>query len=155
MTKFYSFCCKVSVTRPQDLAKKGEGKIYLEDRVNDPTRINGINTAFTKQLAEKGQISLPEDSGSSEIIEIISDTELRIKKEFKDLTALELLTKPGGTTYKCLPRIDQSQVYKAVFETLNAGNCIGIFPEGGSHDRTEILPLKGLDVQFQFILLKK
>ncbi|RHZ45378.1 hypothetical protein Glove_680g77 [Diversispora epigaea] len=132
----------IPVTRPQDLAKPGEGKIYLDDRVKDPTRINGINTKFTKQLIVKGQISLPDDRGSSEIIEIISDTELRIKKEFKDLEALELLTQPDGTFYKCLPRIDQSQVYEAVFKTLNAGNCIGIFPEGGSHDRTEILPLK-------------
>ncbi|CAG8436451.1 3838_t:CDS:10 [Diversispora eburnea] len=132
----------IPVTRPQDLAKLGEGKIYLKDRVKEPTRINGINTRFTKQLTVKGQISLPDDRGSSEIIEIISDTELRIKKEFKDLKALELLTQPDGTFYKCLPRIDQSQVYEAVFKTLNAGNCIGIFPEGGSHDRTEILPLK-------------
>lgn len=54
-----------------------------------------------------------------------------------------MLTKPEGTPFKCLPHVDQSQVYDAVFKTLNAGNCIGIFPEGGSHDRTEILPLKG------------
>lgn len=55
-----------------------------------------------------------------------------------------MLSIPEGTPFKCLPHIDQSQVYDAVFKTLNAGNCIGIFPEGGSHDRTEILPLKGM-----------
>jgi glycerol-3-phosphate O-acyltransferase / dihydroxyacetone phosphate acyltransferase len=128
------------VARPQDLAKQGIGKIRLK---SDPLRITGIGTEFTKQLEVGYQISLPNDSGSSEVTDIISDTELLIKKEFKDLIALEMLTKSVGTSFKCLPRVDQSQVYEAVFETLNAGNCIGIFPEGGSHDRTEILPLKG------------
>ncbi|CAG8733961.1 6359_t:CDS:2, partial [Racocetra fulgida] len=79
-----------------------------------------------------GQISLPNDRGSSEVTDIISDTKLKIKKEFKDLKALEMLTQPEGTTYKCLPHIDQSKVYKAVFEVLNAGGCVGIFPEGGT-----------------------
>jgi glycerol-3-phosphate O-acyltransferase/dihydroxyacetone phosphate acyltransferase len=90
------------------------------------------------------QIALPMDYGSSEVKEIISDTELIIKKEFKDPNALDMLTDPEGTSYKCIPHIDQSQVYRIVFDTLKAGHCIGIFPEGGSHDRTEILPLKGI-----------
>jgi len=80
-------------------------------------------------------------------VTIISDTELIVKKEFKDLKALEMLTKPEGSEYYCIPHIDQSQVYNAVFETLNAGRCIGIFPEGGSHDRTEIMPLKGIFIK--------
>jgi hypothetical protein len=56
---------------------------------------------------------------------------------------IDMLTDPEGAPYKCIPHIDQSQVYKTVFDTLKDGHCIGIFPEGGSHDRTEILPLKG------------
>jgi glycerol-3-phosphate O-acyltransferase/dihydroxyacetone phosphate acyltransferase len=53
-------------------------------------------------------------------------------------------SKPGyeGTKYKLAPHIDQSLVYEAVFSCLRSGGCIGIFPEGGSHDRTELLPLK-------------
>ncbi|CAG8502417.1 6821_t:CDS:2 [Paraglomus brasilianum] len=132
----------IPVTRPQDLAKPGTGKIQLFDRKSDPTRIVGIGTRFTKELAARSQISLPKNRGISEVVTIISDTELIVKKEFKDLKALEMLTKPEGSEYYCIPHIDQSQVYNAVFETLNAGRCIGIFPEGGSHDRTEIMPLK-------------
>ncbi|CAG8608470.1 10537_t:CDS:10 [Cetraspora pellucida] len=89
----------IPVVRPQDLAKPGKGKIYLNDRKTEPLTITGIDTKFIEQLKI-------------------------------------------GTAYKCLPHIDQSKVYKAVFEVLNAGGCVGIFPEGGSHDRTEILPLK-------------
>ena len=138
----------VPVARPQDLAKEGKGKIYLNDRIMEPLRIKGIGTEFTKQLEVGSQITLPNNVGSSKVVEIISDTELIIKKEFKDLKALAMLAKPEGSSYKCLPHVDQSQVYKAVFNTLNTGNCIGIFPEGGSHDRTEILPLKGMILKF-------
>lgn len=33
-------------------------------------------------------------------------------------------------------------MYDKVWEALNNEDCIGIFPEGGSHDRTDLLPLK-------------
>ncbi|KAG0280659.1 hypothetical protein BGZ96_001471 [Linnemannia gamsii] len=132
----------IPVERPQDLAKPGSGTIKLQDRYGDPLRITGLGTKFTKELLVGDQISLPKDVGTSAVVEIISDTELVIKKEFKDLKALELLTSPEGSKYKCLPHMDQSNVYKTVFERLNAGHCVGIFPEGGSHDRAEMLPLK-------------
>nr|ASN64451.1 glycerol 3-phosphate acyltransferase 1 [Eimeria falciformis] len=44
--------------------------------------------------------------------------------------------------YKISPKIDQSKVYGAVTQSLVDGDTIGIFPEGGSHDRTTLLPLK-------------
>lgn len=33
-------------------------------------------------------------------------------------------------------------MFESVWQSLRAGDCIGIFPEGGSHDRTDLLPLK-------------
>ena len=48
-----------------------------------------------------------------------------------------------AVSFKIHPLLDQSSVFEAVFERLERGNAIGIFPEGGSHDRTELLPLKG------------
>lgn len=33
-------------------------------------------------------------------------------------------------------------MYSSVYQKLTEGGCIGIFPEGGSHDRTDLLPLK-------------
>src|SRR5690554_3977595 len=118
--------------------------IKLQDRYGHPLRITGVGTKFTKELLVGDQISLPKDVGSSAVVEIISDTELIVKKEFKELKALELLTSAEGSKYKCLPQMDQTNVYKTVFNRLNAGHCVGIFPEGGSHDRAEMLPLKGI-----------
>ncbi|KAJ1845647.1 Glycerol-3-phosphate/dihydroxyacetone phosphate acyltransferase, partial [Coemansia sp. RSA 2703] len=140
---FYGRCFRgIPVERQQDLAKKGEGRIKLEDRYAEPTLISGIGTKFTDQIKVGMKILLPKDAGQARVEEVISDTELRISKEMKELEAIEALTQPDGTPYKVAPHIDQDDMYKAVYQRLNHGECIGIFPEGGSHDRTEMLPLK-------------
>lgn len=91
------------------------------------------------------------------VADVISDTELLVKE-------------PGFSTtlkffpFKVIPKIDQAQVYDTVYEVLSnglfskkkkkkiilkskyyiyLGDCVGIFPEGGSHDRTEVQELKG------------
>jgi glycerol-3-phosphate O-acyltransferase/dihydroxyacetone phosphate acyltransferase len=38
--------------------------------------------------------------------------------------------------YKMIPKLEYSEMYKHIWESLNNNACIGIFPEGGSHDRT-------------------
>jgi glycerol-3-phosphate O-acyltransferase/dihydroxyacetone phosphate acyltransferase len=40
------------------------------------------------------------------------------------------------------PKIDQSRMYSQVTNHFLNNNCVGIFPEGGSHDRSDMLPLK-------------
>jgi hypothetical protein len=41
-----------------------------------------------------------------------------------------------------LEAVDQHKMFDAVNNALSKGNCLGIFPEGGSHDQTNLLPLK-------------
>jgi len=86
---------------------------------------------------------LPYDGAAAEIATIESDEALTLKKEFRGLRALELLENHGGTEFKTSPKVDQSWVYEKVFERIEEGGCIGIYPEGGSHDRPDLLPLKG------------
>jgi glycerol-3-phosphate O-acyltransferase/dihydroxyacetone phosphate acyltransferase len=45
-------------------------------------------------------------------------------------------------SYFFAPRIDQGQVFANVWDSLGAGDCVGIFPEGGSHDQSAFLPFK-------------
>ncbi|KAI8334318.1 hypothetical protein BC941DRAFT_432667 [Chlamydoabsidia padenii] len=130
----------IPVIRPQDLAVKGTGTIRLLDRKLEPLCIVGDGTRFLDQLAPHHQIVLPNKGGQAEVVQVISDTKLIIKKEFKDLKALSLLTE--GTPFKCIPHVDQDAVYRCVHDQLNQNQCITIFPEGGSHDRAELLPLK-------------
>jgi glycerol-3-phosphate O-acyltransferase/dihydroxyacetone phosphate acyltransferase len=132
----------VPVMRPQDLAETGTGRIHLLNPKTDPLRIIGIDTRFTQQLTPTDSLILPKNAGKCQIEKIISDTELLLKSPAKDPRTLAVLTKADGTAYKCLPHIDQDGVYERVYDELNNGRCITIFPEGGSHDRAELLPFK-------------
>jgi len=156
------------VGRAQDSAKPASGKIYLPDPIGDPTLVRGIGTKFDKEAEVSGMIFLPSVKGqtgtSIDIAEILGPEELRLKRPPKGKTPLFQLTgrpdidddghfadaslracKEGyeGTKYKIAAHIDQTGVYEAVFSRLKKNDgAVGIFPEGGSHDRTELLPLK-------------
>ena len=153
----------VPVARALDNVKPAQGKIYLPDPVNDPALVRGVGTDFEKEAQKGGLLVLPRVNGvtpNTEILEVHGTEELRLKKAFKEDAALKLLTGRGnlkgelngeakgqqedfeGMPFKTAPKVDQTMVYDAVFERLNIGGCVGIFPEGGSHDRTELLPLK-------------
>ena len=166
----------VSVGRALDSTSPATGKIYLPDPVNDPSLIRGFGTKFEEECQIGGLLILPSVNGTAanaEILEIHGNEEIKLKKEFKgDIAIRQLTGKPledddaqkeggevekaiafDGVKYKKAPKVDQSKVYDAVFERLQAGGCVGIFPEGGSHDRTELLPLKGalsLDVSYTY-----
>ncbi|RCI16553.1 hypothetical protein L249_2787 [Ophiocordyceps polyrhachis-furcata BCC 54312] len=158
----------VPVGRAQDSAVPATGTIYLPDPIGDPTLVRGIGTRFGEGEGEaQGMVFLPsgkKTTGASvDIAEIMGPEEMRIKRPFKGKLAMQQLTgrddvdddgrltrvelrgpAPGyqGTRFKLAPHIDQTKVYEAVFARLRSGGCVGIFPEGGSHDRTELLPLK-------------
>lgn len=124
------------------MIKKGKGTIRVIPET-DALRVIGIDTQFTTQLKQLDTILLvgPQAHGDkAQVIQVISDTELIIKNEFKSLGDLST---EQGSLYKCMPHVEQDAVYKAVHEELLNGGCITIFPEGGSHDRVEMLPLKG------------
>ncbi|GAA5938398.1 hypothetical protein JCM3775_000881 [Rhodotorula graminis] len=133
----------IPVARAQDSAFAGKGTIKLSD--SDPCIIIGEGTSFTKDFEKpRSQVLLPRNLGSStaEVVEVISDTELRLKKEFNRKATEGLKEKSEGSSFKVLPHVDQTSMYSAVYQRLTEGGCIGIFPEGGSHDRTDLLPLK-------------
>jgi glycerol-3-phosphate O-acyltransferase/dihydroxyacetone phosphate acyltransferase len=145
----------IPVGRALDLTKPGSGKIYLPDPDKEPLLIRGADTHFDTETVVNGLLVLPvvnANAASAEIAEIISATEIRLKREFKGDDALEQLTGKrtvegkatgyGGIKYKVAPKVDQTKVYDAVFDRLNHNGAVCIFPEGGSHDRTELLPLK-------------
>jgi glycerol-3-phosphate O-acyltransferase / dihydroxyacetone phosphate acyltransferase len=158
----------VPVGRALDMVKPGPGTIYFPDPIDDPLLVRGVGTKFDdgKLVQIGGLLVLPSVNGTAanaEIAEIISAEEIKLKKPFKGKAAIRQMTgrgdvddngkftdqtvkgtKPGfeGSTYKVAPKVDQTQVYDAVFDRLSAGGAVGIFPEGGSHDRTELLPLK-------------
>jgi glycerol-3-phosphate O-acyltransferase/dihydroxyacetone phosphate acyltransferase len=91
----------VPVARAQDSAYNGAGTITLSP--NDSTVIIGNGTTFVKDFSQsRWQIMLPRslNSVSVEVVEVISDTEMRIKKEFPKKATESLRAKSDGTSYK-------------------------------------------------------
>ncbi len=157
----------VPVGRALDMVKPGTGTVYFPDPIGDPLLVRGVGTKFdSPEVQIGGLLVLPSVNGTAanaEIAQVISAEELKLKKPLKGQAAMMQMTgredvdKDGkitdqsikgnapefqGTKYKLAPKVDQTQVYDAVFDRLSAGGAVGIFPEGGSHDRTELLPLK-------------
>ena len=161
----------VPVVRAADNAKKGTGLVSLSH--DDPCLVIGHGTKFTTEFSPKMQIMLPKtvNTAVAEVDTVISDTEMRIKREFggesgkttnrirEKVTELQA-EGTQGLEYKTMPWVDQQEMYHHVYQCLKEGGCIGIFPEGafnpstschrtltrvllgGSHDRTDLLPLK-------------
>ncbi|WFD20940.1 hypothetical protein MCAP1_003195 [Malassezia caprae] len=139
----------IPVRRAADDAKVGVGHVTVHPS-GDPSLLQGIDTQFTKQLEVYGQIVLPKETeyASAHVAEVLSDTEVRLMKPFAEEAALDALQGKipscgtAGSRYKCFPHINQSEMYASVYHQLSNGGCLCIFPEGGSHDRTDLLPLK-------------
>ena len=84
------------------------------------------------------QIMLPRSVGSSaaEVVEILSDTQLKIRKELSGPAKIREKIKEAqaagqkGLSYKRLPFVDQHEMYQYVYQCLTDGGAICIFPEG-------------------------
>jgi glycerol-3-phosphate O-acyltransferase/dihydroxyacetone phosphate acyltransferase len=82
-------------------------------------------------------------AASFKIKEIYSDTEALLSEEFGEpspLSAGEFQN--HWVEFSILGQVDQGLMFEAVQSSLAKGKCLGIFPEGGSHDNTDLLPLK-------------
>lgn len=126
------------MVRPQDIVNKGTGGIKY-DSVNKPLEIRGQYTQFTKEVGARDFIVFGRNY-KVHVTKVISDTLLEISH------AVQVNLDAVGDDYlpfKIAPHVDQTAIYDEVHHYLNNGECITIFPEGGSHDRSEMLPLKG------------
>ncbi|KAH9981321.1 glycerol-3-phosphate O-acyltransferase [Lactifluus volemus] len=150
---FAKLMSSIPVVRAVDDAKPGTGRVVLSS--DDPCTVSGVGTKFVSEFSPKMQIMLPRSVGSpvAEVTQVVSDTELKIKREFggengkgtsRIREKVEELKTQGmdGLAFKCLPFVDQQETFRHVYQRLTEGACIGVFPEGGSHDRTDLLPLK-------------
>lgn len=150
----------IPVVRPQDSVVTGVGKIQLatKDAItpvsstsggatnssNSQWLVQGQGTCFTKQVTPGDQIRFQsqsvKDSGSPvKIVQVLNDTQLLLDAPLTNESGKMVLE---DAAFGILKRVDQSVTFAKVYTHLKRGNCIGIFPEGGSHDRTDLLPLK-------------
>ena len=128
----------IPVERAQDLSKVGKGTVTFEDNLT----VIGKETEFTKQFKEGQSIKfsctgMDVQVEEQIIVKVVSDTELTLKSP-----GAKIYDPNQAYKYKILPKVDQSQVFKNVEEVLGNGGSIAMFPEGGSHDQTQLLPFK-------------
>eukprot|EP00668_Euglena_longa_P020614 GGOE01025657.1.p1 GENE.GGOE01025657.1~~GGOE01025657.1.p1 ORF type:complete len:728 (-),score=153.09 GGOE01025657.1:445-2304(-) len=119
------------------MAKKGFGKLEkLEGTV-----LTGSGTQFTSQVNPKDCIGWRTPACTDEVTvvvkEVKSDTELLLEQGVPEGHFAGPIEK-----FRILPKVDHSQMYNAVYDKLKGGHAVGLFPEGGSHDRTSLLPFK-------------
>ena len=113
----------IPLERAMDLAKKGPGVIT---RVTGD-RVFGSDTLFTR-IEQGSTLDFQMMEGEIRIKEVISDTELIVDKPPTGEYTYPL-------KYRIVPKMDYHEVYDEVWKKLGKGSCVGIFPEGGSHDR--------------------
>lgn len=140
----------IPVPRAQDNLKPVDPsvKIFCPDFENAPEVLKGRTDSgespeFTKRFVANSLIGLPYYLGNTQISEIVDDETLIVKSPFKfkaNDRIRQLLTE--GTSFKYAAKIDNSKVFQNVFDHLYTKGCVGIFPEGGSHDRPSLLPIK-------------
>ncbi|ESL08040.1 glycerol-3-phosphate acyltransferase [Trypanosoma rangeli SC58] len=126
----------VPVVRPQDVPLiPGEGSLLSMDGAI----VHGERTKFSTSLANGDVIIWWKGANkcTAQILHINSDTELELTMP---VMPSDVVRQP--TPFRVSRRIDHSVIYTSVYQTLESNHCIGIFPEGGSHDRTSLLPLK-------------
>jgi len=120
------------VTRPQDIVYTGVGTV-MDVKGG---KITGKGTKFTE--VQVGAILDVKGVGKLKIKEVVSETELVLDGD----APAKMDIPASGATFKVTPKLDQTSMFDRVFQGLSKGKCLGIFPEGGSHDRTDLLPLK-------------
>lgn len=139
----------IPVIRPQDRARAAQGIITGYDA--ESHRILGSgDCSFTTTLTKGEMLVLHGIKGVAPLVvmDVSSDTSVTIRPPVKsedepDAGQPASIDIPSqGVSYKVIPKVDQSEVFHKVEEALCQGRCIGIFPEGGSSDRTDLLPLK-------------
>jgi glycerol-3-phosphate O-acyltransferase/dihydroxyacetone phosphate acyltransferase len=128
----------VPVVRPQDVpSTAGPGKLTKTDN----TKIIGANTNFLTTV-KQGDVVLwssphRNERCSGQVHQVTSDSEIVLTRPVPSDAEIDT-----PVNWKLSKRIDHSEMYADVYETLRAGGAIGIFPEGGSQDHTSLIPLK-------------
>lgn len=127
------------IYRPIDNAKPGAGKIYF-----DGQRVMGVGTNFS-QIDPRDRIRPKGTAKEYRIIKVISDTEAMLSNNKGDPSPYKEEVCQGAdklVNFDVLGFVDQSSTYRRVHEALAKGDNMIIFPEGGSHDNTDLQPLK-------------
>ena len=145
----------VPVKRAQDDAKGGTGTIKFSKPQTIVTKsdtddeeiiitVNGIDTKFTEELVVGDKIRTSDSAHGFKVQSIESDTRMVVDGQGlpSDFPTSLFDEKAKALSYDLLKHTPLTTVFEKVLDRLAGNGALGIFPEGGSHDRTDLLPLK-------------
>ncbi|KAK5963035.1 bifunctional glycerol-3-phosphate/glycerone-phosphate O-acyltransferase GPT2 PWA37_004734 [Arxiozyma heterogenica] len=141
----------IPVPRAQDYLEPVDPniEIYCPDFDNEPTLIEGRciedpskSPEFTTHFMAKSLLGLPDYLANAQIKEVVDDKTIILSSPFKSSNPRVAKLLKDGTNFKYAKKVDNSKVFQNVFNHLHSSGTVGIFPEGGSHDRPSLLPIK-------------
>ena len=136
---FLWFINVIPTPRPIDYKFEGKGKI---DQYEKQRRVLvGVGTQFKKQVRVKDYVFVKNMRCSFVVTNVFSDTELEAKPE-NTCKSVDKLVLQRPSEFIISPRQNQTACINKILNLLKQKRLIGIFPEGGSHDQTRLLPLK-------------
>lgn len=126
---FLKFANVILTERPRDHMYKGRGVIIKIDG----ELIEGEDTEFDK--LKPGDVIKSRKNVEYTVVAPLSPKVVKIHP-------VPLPDSSFPIEYDIMPKMPQEQMFAQVFEKLGNDQVVAIFPEGGSHDQTELLPLK-------------
>jgi glycerol-3-phosphate O-acyltransferase/dihydroxyacetone phosphate acyltransferase len=132
----------VPVKRAQDFATPGTGKVTMNRLSTNASEIEvkGTESLFVKELAAGDKIRLEGTAAGFKVKGIENERTLTLEGD--DVPTDFSFPTDTPVAFDILKRTDTKKVFEKVLDKLADGGAVGIFPEGGSHDRTDLLPLK-------------
>jgi glycerol-3-phosphate O-acyltransferase/dihydroxyacetone phosphate acyltransferase len=127
------------IYRPIDNAKPGLGNVCIDGQM-----LLGEGTKFS-EVDLRDRIRPKGSAKEYRIIKVLSDTEAMLSNGKGEPAPQEETVCQGRGNwvgFDMLGFVDQSNTFRKVHEALAKGENLIIFPEGGSHDNTDLQPLK-------------
>jgi len=137
----------VPVKRAQDSAIRGQGTVVFTKHADFETShlmdVKGVGTDFVTTMKLKDKIRPVGTATGVKVVEIKDETTIVVLANAVPEADLEnVFGKKEPSNYDILKYVDLKVTFEKVLDRLATGGVVGIFPEGGSHDRTDLLPLK-------------
>jgi len=140
---FLRFARMIPTVRPIDHRKEGQGVI---ESVRKDVFV-GSNSGFTTTVKQGDLIRVHGLPFEFQIVDVLSDTEIRVRtpqelRADKEGPHKNWASQMINKKYDVMAKVCQGNVHEKVTAALESGELVVIFPEGGSHDQTQLLPLK-------------
>ena len=131
----------IPVYRAEDAKVQGKGQIIMTSE----TDIQGFGTKFISEINNNTNFKLGIHSLLIKkklklmVEKVIDEEHIKVRADPKIYEELKKLDKQS---FFFIPRLDNSFMFKETCKKLQEEKAICIFPEGTSHDRTDLLQLK-------------